>query len=1081
MSLYSGKSKIELCKRLGDDWQDLADSFDIPPEKIKKFRQGRECQEIWEWLESRNKLEELPESLKYIGREDLVQVLEQNPNANNFGCCNHSNLDLRIAIHWIIRLLYEDELDYVELDKVSLSEPNKPFFDVVIFYKNGSKQALETATSNTRDDLDKLNLDTLEREVPHAKFALSVLKSLVENHRTGLKASKLRLTRDDVISEFDKHGIVRMSQIKEAEILKSFNEASQIGRQDVSREIAGEKIFRVELNQIIEFLENGEKTILLTDSPGSGKTWLLLELADIMEQNDQWGVLFIKGDHFAHIDSEASLYNEGLPNDIVGLVSRLSTYKKVVVIIDSLDVLSLNRDHRALKVFLSLLDRLEKVPNVLIVAACRNFDLSYDPLLRDRKWSQKISVPNLDFESSVSPILKKLGIDPTSVQKEQQKLLSVPQNLKLFERIGNKVPLNSLTSSYQLYDVFLEEVIVKDDYLGNKAMSAIENMAAKLVKARKLSMPKASFSGNEDIYRRLVSSEILQNRTDLAFSHQTLLDILVTRKSIKKGETLKKFILRHPPMPFIRPSVRTFLFYLRIHDPQSFSQQVKKVLKNQKIAYHLKRLIAESLAEIQPETKDIPLFQSLLREHTELFRRFFWKIKGEAWFELFYENLFEILLNSDDEKLRIELISKLREWMNTKPSEVIFLWQEALKIDEKIGNEILFILNEFKRWKVVEIYALIKSLIMISDESRYLGKAISRYIEKTGKGEKLLWKYIIADVYENQEIKNSLHIKKNLRCDSYTFHNKEFLNKIFCHNDTLLTLAFESLDNWSYQDRFSLELGYTSWRYKHEQKDFYTNNSLTEFFKALECALNTRSRNYKKWWQKNEPTIRQTQDIAITYLLIQAYCQNIEQNIIAIAAFLNREDILQETRLAYEIGEMIRKAYPYLSECFQEKLQLKILCLSYQCEESKEEPKWVICEKYRLLCYIPSFFRLLNVQNFIETWEHEFGVFPQPPYIYSRGGIVSSPISVEQIMSLSDKALLNLLKCYDEDFSSPEFLIGGTDSVVSTFRECCTLSPERFFLFIEKIYEENIYKKYAIAIMKGIADHLRYQFGNLSP
>jgi hypothetical protein len=75
--MYSGKSKIDFCRRLGNDWQDLADYLEIPPYRRRQFQQGHECQAIWEWLEEKDRLQELPEALKYINRDDLLSVLQQ--------------------------------------------------------------------------------------------------------------------------------------------------------------------------------------------------------------------------------------------------------------------------------------------------------------------------------------------------------------------------------------------------------------------------------------------------------------------------------------------------------------------------------------------------------------------------------------------------------------------------------------------------------------------------------------------------------------------------------------------------------------------------------------------------------------------------------------------------------------------------------------------------------------------------------------------------------------------------------------------------------------------------------------------
>lgn len=72
---YLGKIKIQLCQRLGTNWQDLADYFDIPAHRSAQFRQGRECQAIWEWLEERDRLYSLKEALDFLERPDLVELL----------------------------------------------------------------------------------------------------------------------------------------------------------------------------------------------------------------------------------------------------------------------------------------------------------------------------------------------------------------------------------------------------------------------------------------------------------------------------------------------------------------------------------------------------------------------------------------------------------------------------------------------------------------------------------------------------------------------------------------------------------------------------------------------------------------------------------------------------------------------------------------------------------------------------------------------------------------------------------------------------------------------------------------------
>ena len=72
---YSGPTKLQFFRQLGDSWQDLATYFDIPPYDQARFERGNEGRAVWTWLGNRRRLGELPQALMGIGREDLAQLL----------------------------------------------------------------------------------------------------------------------------------------------------------------------------------------------------------------------------------------------------------------------------------------------------------------------------------------------------------------------------------------------------------------------------------------------------------------------------------------------------------------------------------------------------------------------------------------------------------------------------------------------------------------------------------------------------------------------------------------------------------------------------------------------------------------------------------------------------------------------------------------------------------------------------------------------------------------------------------------------------------------------------------------------
>ena len=75
---YSGKTRLEFCRRLGDNWRYLADYLGIPNDDQARFERGDEARNIWTWLENRQRLPELAPALAGIGREDLAELLQRN-------------------------------------------------------------------------------------------------------------------------------------------------------------------------------------------------------------------------------------------------------------------------------------------------------------------------------------------------------------------------------------------------------------------------------------------------------------------------------------------------------------------------------------------------------------------------------------------------------------------------------------------------------------------------------------------------------------------------------------------------------------------------------------------------------------------------------------------------------------------------------------------------------------------------------------------------------------------------------------------------------------------------------------------
>jgi hypothetical protein len=958
---------------------------------------------------------------------------------------------------------------------------------------------LEFASCLSYEDLNRQNRQDLARIVSHADIALPILESFLNVHQSKLQSVALTIYRDDVIHLLEQRGVLKALMKNESEILEQFRQASCIGR-TWPRTVGGRRIERVELKQLIQIIEDGADTVLVTDRPGSGKTCLLLDLADRIEQDPRYGLLFIKGDRFAKHRNEDELQSAGLPEDIAGLCGRLAEYRRVVVIIDSLDVLSMNREHGTLGMFLRLIDRLNPIPNVTVVAACRSFDLQYDPLLRDREWKHKVPVADFNYEEVVASLLKEWNVPEEKIDTDLRQLLALPQNLKLFEAIAARGGRFNIRTAYELQEVYLQEVVVKDPDLGTAAMEALQCLADRLLRERTQLISPASFSCKEAIRRTLVSRGVLFEDANggLGFSHQTLFDNLAVSSSLRRDEDLVGFIKSHPPFPFLRAAVRTFVFHLRTHAPDLFHRQISAAIHDTGIAYHFRRLIAESLAEIVPHDDDWPLLRRLFLQETELFRRLFWRLQGDGWWRLLLDHWLPSLSPPISEKEWYGLfVSQLDRWMNNHPAEVVSLWRRAFSEDWGNKNElamrITFQLHKFQHWDTEDVKELIETLVSENKTERdFLGKVLSLYTAATNQGDDLLWQYIVKDV--GSEDIGRFNIGGKLHCDPHVFHNKEFLNDRLSQSDLLLDIAIDTLEEWATKDgvdsslhRFRSTFLYnSSWEYRHSDYDMHPADDLTVLLSGIEHAIVHHAHTNDAWWKRREPQLRSVREEALLYFLVQAYKGNHEANVDGMAQLLTDAQLLRYGHIEHELGEMIQAGYHLLPPDVQEKNQNAILRLYAEEHDAEEEGvSWVHRIIYNYLIWIPTIFLLPRSQAFIERFQAIFGTALPEPDLHSWGGMVGYPVPLEIFIKLNDADLCRLLGYYKDsnDHSShpADFNKGGRDMVGRVLSEAAAVDPMRYLAVFPLLEFREFWPGYAVSVLEGVASHVRYRFARLQP
>jgi hypothetical protein len=75
---YSAELRRQFRNRLYSDWEDLADELGMEGDVRRRIRESEpnKAWAVWDYLEVRNRLPELPGALRRIGRNDLAEMLE---------------------------------------------------------------------------------------------------------------------------------------------------------------------------------------------------------------------------------------------------------------------------------------------------------------------------------------------------------------------------------------------------------------------------------------------------------------------------------------------------------------------------------------------------------------------------------------------------------------------------------------------------------------------------------------------------------------------------------------------------------------------------------------------------------------------------------------------------------------------------------------------------------------------------------------------------------------------------------------------------------------------------------------------
>ena len=932
--------------------------------------------------------------------------------------------------------------------------------------------------------------DHLGIYVTQKETALALIKEeirrissrLPQSEKKSAGARQSSLSRKRLVELLAQEGC-RVTRLRsELDLISYFQKISCRGR-SWERDIEGLHFPRVQLKEL-RTLVDIEQDVLLYGEPGAGKTCILMDLLEELEKQDGYFPIFLQLREFDENDRKT------LEQEFVEYVARMAEFQRVVLLIDSLDVLSMTNESLFF-VVQGMLEQLLNVKNVSLVAACRRFDLEYSSHFARLRQLNKVKAGDLDFEKEAAPCLKSNGIDIESLSEKQRKLVCNPRMLRMFLAVCKRCGFSQASTPYELAEEFLNRRGAQIWNEWTEIRGKLEDAALRMLAENRLSLHRSEIVMDEKAFCICVSEGFLleEKRQRYTFTHQSLMDWLAVSRMKRERKTLCEFILSMPARPSIRSVVRTFLFSLRDDNTSIFRKQFRQVLQSEEVMFNIKWLLAKSLAEVDPEEEDCFLLYDLERDAT-LFSAYWDAASPDRCFPFFHQHFLPRWKQEKNWGKMIRLGVWSQNHKSVPASELIELWIYLIESYKKELPEIVpaitFCLHDFSAWQEPGLRELFTLLLKNVSFIRpvILGKPLSKWVETSNSGDDLLWQFITLRVAPKH-----LDASLTLLCADHLFYEKGFLARRLSQSESLLSQAIDAMEKWSATFGKPLIDGETRCFFSERTWDSCVRpkeglvSVMETLFSAIAYACGSHAEANSQWWQKRSSLLWASNELGMRYLCLYGLIKNPRSNLELVKDILeNLHNVINGVFFKSSLSRLLNAAAPYLDAKFLADVQRRLLKL--EGEYFSAYPNEAGRLQHLYLLAIPAHFRLEETGELL----NESGSTWSPSLTESETmhvGFVSSPCDADTLLRLSEEEMLRLLQYFssrESDSEMREFyeghFIGGPDELALALCDAARRSPMQFWPWAED-HRKEISSSFIVAIVDGVARHAWSRFGNL--
>ncbi|QDU92260.1 NACHT domain-containing protein [Lignipirellula cremea] len=375
--------------------------------------------------------------------------------------------------------------------------------------------------------------------------------------------------------------------------------------------INGETIVRTEAESILGRLVDSLCRGVLVKAPaGFGKSCVLTQVVSGLVEKE-FEFLCIRMDNFSPCRTTKQLGHQlDLPDSPARVLAGIADGATCVLLIDQLDAMSMvsGRHFSMWDVFQELLREVANYPNMKLLVACRDFDLEHDPRLRGlaskSSGFDQIELGKLSREQ-ITQSIARAGHETIQLNEKQNEILACPFHLLLFLEGDPNKPFSTTSD---LYDAYWERKRAKlKERLGRRPAwnEVIAYLTKRMSEDQLLFAPAIGVDDHSDDVAAMVSEHVLvRSRESLRFFHESFFDYAFARQFCRSQASITELLEASEQHLFRRSQVRQILAFRRGSDRARYLVDLKNLLESEKVRFHIKRMVASTLAQISEPTVD---------------------------------------------------------------------------------------------------------------------------------------------------------------------------------------------------------------------------------------------------------------------------------------------------------------------------------------------------------------------------------------------------------------------------------------------------------------------------------------------